>query len=162
MDAVTQSQSFTTLRQTLANQLTNLLNSWGIVLPAVNAQGAISQSALNTICTGLATAYPLAWSSAIATQINSLLTQMGYLATALMPLSILGTANASGSTNATVSTAVTFPTALASSSYGVFVDTGQAGTWYITSKSTTGFTVNQVPPSGAAIAAGTFNVLVVN
>jgi hypothetical protein len=146
----------------LGPQLFNLLGSFGITLPALSAQGTVTQSAMNSPYATAAAAFPAVWTSAIATEINALLTAMGYLATVLIPLLMTGIANASGSANATVSTVVTLPNALPNSTYAVFVDAGQNVAWNVTSKSTTGFTVNLVPPSGGSVAAGSFNVLVVN
>jgi hypothetical protein len=162
MDSVTQTQTYLNARQSLSAQLTNLLNSFGITLPAVSAQGSISQSALNTLYATAAAAFPATWTTSVGTTINGLLTAMGYLSTALMPLSMLGIANASGSANATVTTAVTLPTAVPNTSYAVFVDAGQNVSWNVTAKTTTGFNVNLVPPASGSVAAGSFNVLVVS
>jgi hypothetical protein len=132
-------------------------------MPAVNAQGTIAQSAMNSLYATASAAYPAQFTSAIQSQINALLTESGYLGTVLMPLVIIGTANASGANGATVTTAVTFPTALPNTSYMVVVDSGQAGSWFVTSKTTAGFSVSLVPPStSTAIAASTFNCLIVN
>jgi hypothetical protein len=162
MDAISQAQQYLTARQNLSAQLSNLTASFGITLPAVGASGAISPSALATVYANAAAAFPATWSTAIASTITGLLTSMGYLSTVLMPLTMLGIANASGSANATVSTSVTLPTALANANYAVFVDAGQNVAWNVTSKTTTGFTVNLVPPASGSVAAGSFNVLVVN
>ncbi len=162
MDIVTQVTVFQTARAALGAQLNSLLAGFGITLPALSAQGTISQSAMNALYATAAAAYPATWTTAIATTINGLLASMGYLSMVLMPLVMTGIANGSGATNATVSTAVTLPNALPNTSYAVFVDAGQNVGWNVTAKSTTGFTVNLVPPSGAAVAAGSFNVLVVN
>jgi hypothetical protein len=162
MDSISQAQQYLAARQLLSAQLTNLLNSFGIALPAVSAQGSISQSALNTLYATAAAAFPATWTTSVGTTINGLLTAMGYLSTALMPLTILGITNASGSANATVSTVVTLPTALPNTNYAVFVDAGQNVGWNVTAKSTTQFTVNLVPPASGSVAAGSFNCLVVN
>jgi hypothetical protein len=162
MDVVTSVTSFQNARANLGPQLNSLLGNFGITLPVLSAQGTIAQSAMNALYATAAPAFPAVWTSANATLINGLLTAMGYLATVLVPLVMTGIANASGSANATVSTAVTLPNALPNSTYAVFVDAGQNVAWNVTSKSTTGFTVNLVPPSGGSVAAGSFNVLVVN
>jgi hypothetical protein len=162
LDIVTSTTNYQTARATLGAQLNSLLNSFGITLPALSAQGTVTQSAMNALYATAAAAYPQIWTSAIATQINGLLTAMGYLATVLMPLVMTGIANASGSSGVTVSTAVTFPNALPNTSYMVVVDAGQNVGWYITSKTTTGCTVNLTVPTGSSVAAGTFNIMVVN
>jgi hypothetical protein len=162
MDVVTQVTNFQQARANLGAQLNSLLGNFGITLPALSAQGTVTQSAMNALYATAAAAFPAVWTSAIATQINALLTAMGYLGTVLVPLVITAVANASGSANATVSTAVTLPNALPNTSYMVVVDAGQNAAWNVTSKTTTGFTVNLVPPSGGSVAAGSFNVLVVN
>lgn len=162
MDVVTQVTQFQNARAALGAQLNSLLANFGITLPALSAQGTILQSAMNSLYATAAAVYPATWTAAIATQINGLLASMGYLSTVLMPLAMLGIANASGAANATVSTVVTLPNALPSTSYAVFVDAGQNVGWNVTARSTTGFTVNLVPPSGGSVAAGSFNVLVVN
>jgi hypothetical protein len=138
------------------------LGNFGITLPALSAQGTISQSAMNSLYATAAAAYPAVWTTAIANTINGLLTSMGYLGVVLLPLVMTGIANASGAANATVSTAVTMPNALPNTSYMVVVDAGQNVAWNVTSKTTTGFTVNLVPPSGGSVAAGSFNALIVN
>jgi hypothetical protein len=162
MDSVTQTQTYLAARQALSGQLTNLLNSFGLTLPAVSASGTISQSALNTLYATAAAAFPATWTASVGTTINGLLASMGYLSTVLMPLTMLGIANASGATNATVTTAVTLPTALPNTSYMVAVDAGQNVAWNVTSKTTTGFNVNLVPPASGSVAAGSFNCLVVS
>jgi hypothetical protein len=71
----------------------------------------------------------------------------------------LAVANAAGTTS--VTTAVAFASQLPPN-YSVFVDAGQAVIAYVTGKTSTGFNVVLASPaSGGAIAAGTFNVLVV-
>jgi hypothetical protein len=163
MDVVSTVTSLQAMRANLGPQLTSLLGNFNITLPALSAQGTITQSAMNALYATAAAAFPAVWTSAIATQINALLTALGYLGTVLMPLVIIGTANASGANGATVSTTVTLPNALPNTSYMVVVDSGQAGTWWVTSKTTAGFNVNLSPPStSTAIAAGSFSCLVVN
>jgi hypothetical protein len=163
MDTVSLVTNFQNARAALMPQLNSLLGGFGVTLPALNAQGNVTQAQMNSIYAAAAAAFPAVWVPANVTLINALLTQMGLLATAIMPLVIIGTANASGANGATVSTTVTLPNALPNTSYAVFVDSGQAGTWFVTTKTTTTFVVSLVPPSaGTAIAASTFNALITN
>jgi hypothetical protein len=163
MDVVTSVSNFQNARANLGAQLNSLLGNFGITLPALSAQGTVTQSAMNALYATAAAAFPAVWTSAIATEINALLTAMGYLGTVLVPLVMTGIANASGANGATVSTVVTLPNALPNTSYMVVVDAGQSCSWFVSAKSTTQFTVNQIPPSaGTAIAAGSFNALITN
>jgi hypothetical protein len=74
----------------------------------------------------------------------------------------LSVANAAGSTGTPVSTAVAFPAGALPASYAAFVDPGQPGVFAsVSSKTSSGFNVVLTPLSGAAVAAGTINVLVV-
>jgi hypothetical protein len=162
VDVVSEVTQFQNVRANLGPQLNSLLGNFGITLPALSAQGTVTQSAMNAIYATAAAAFPAVWTSAIQSQINNLLTLCGYLGTVLMPLVITGIANASGAASATVTTAVVLPAAMPNTSYAVFVDSGQGVAWSVTSKTTSGFNVNLVPPTGVAVAAGTFNCLVVN
>jgi hypothetical protein len=73
----------------------------------------------------------------------------------------LSVANASGATSAAVTTAVAFVAGSLPAAYSVFVDAGQAVFATVTSKTINGFNVVLTPLSGAAVAAGSFNVLIV-
>jgi hypothetical protein len=68
----------------------------------------------------------------------------------------LAVANVAGS--GSVTTAVSFPAGSLPANYAVFVDTGQAVTAYVTGKTSSGF---NVVLAATAVAAGTFNVLIV-
>jgi hypothetical protein len=161
VDLTTQTTFFQNARANLGPQLTSPLGNFNITLPALSAQGTISQSAMNSLYATAAAAFPAVWTSAIQNQINALLTACGYLGTVLMPLSILAIANASGANGATVSTTVTLPNALPNTSYMVVLDAGQSCSWFISGKTTTQFVANMIPPSGStAIAAGSFNALI--
>jgi hypothetical protein len=163
VDLTTQTTTYQNAPANLGPQLFNLLGSFGIILPALSAQGTITQSAMNTLYATAAAAYPAVWTSAIATEINNPLIAMGYLSTVLMPLVMTGIANASRANGATVSTTVTLPNALPNTSYMVVLDAGQSCSWFISGKTTTQFVANMIPPSGStAIAAGSFNALITN
>ena len=74
--------------------------------------------------------------------------------------SLPGVANAAGAAGATVSTAVTMGDL--PPNYSVIVNPGQGCGWFVSGKTSTGFTVNLVPfSSTATVAAGTFDVVVV-
>jgi hypothetical protein len=74
----------------------------------------------------------------------------------------LSVANLSGVTGAAVTTAVAFVAGALPTNYAVFVDPGQAGVFAsVASKTINGFNVVLTPLSGAAVAAGTINVLIV-
>jgi hypothetical protein len=71
-------------------------------------------------------------------------------------------ANGSGSAGATVAVAVVCQDAVlpASGEYNVAVELGQDCTWFITSKTAGGFTVNIQPRLAAnSVAAGSFNAV---
>ena len=73
---------------------------------------------------------------------------------------VLGTANAAGgSAGASVTTAVSLPTtANLPANYAVMVDPGQDATWYVTNKTSNGFSVVLTPRlSTATLAAGSFD-----
>lgn len=74
----------------------------------------------------------------------------------------LGVVTAVGSgAGATVSTVVTFPEALPAN-YQVVVEPKQAAVWWITARTTFGFTVNTAPLLAATtLSAGTADVLVI-
>ncbi|MBI1214116.1 MAG: hypothetical protein GC190_21850 [Alphaproteobacteria bacterium] len=69
---------------------------------------------------------------------------------------------AGGGADVVVSTAVAFTAGKLppTDKYGVFISPDQNCTWWISARTTTGFTVNQKPPSGGTLAAGKFDVLV--
>ena len=68
--------------------------------------------------------------------------------------------NAAGAAGATVSTAVAMSGLPAA--YSVTVNPGQAAFWWVSNKTSSGFTVNLAPTtSSASIAAGTFDAVVV-
>jgi hypothetical protein len=74
----------------------------------------------------------------------------------------LSVANAAGAAAAAVSTVVTFPEPLPPA-YQVIVSPTQDATWYVTTRTLYGFTVVLTPRLAAnALAAGTFDVLVVS
>jgi hypothetical protein len=161
VDITTQTTNLQNARAAASPQLNSLLGNFGITLPALSAQGTITQSAMNALYATALAAYPAQFTSAIQAQINALLTESEYLGTVLMPLVIIGTANSSGANGATVSTTVTLPNALPNVNYMVVLDAGQSCSWFISGKSTTQFVANMIPPSGStAIAAGSFNCLV--
>lgn len=74
-----------------------------------------------------------------------------------------GVANGAGAAGATVSVAVSLPaSANLPANYAVLVNPGQACWWYVSAKTSSGFTVNLVPQSGTAtIAAGSFDCVLV-
>jgi hypothetical protein len=161
VDIISTTTQFQHAREALMPQLNSLLGSFGITLPALNSQGNVTQSAMNSLYAAAAAAFPAVWVPANATLINGLLTSMGLLATVLMPLAMVGITLPSGTTNQVVTVAVVLPATLPSAAFGVFVDTGgQALTWVVTGKTTTGFNVAFTPATGAAVAAGTFSCLV--
>jgi hypothetical protein len=74
----------------------------------------------------------------------------------------LSVANASGAAGVAVTTAVAFVAGALPVNYAVFVDSGQADVFAtVSSKTITGFNVTLTPLSGAAVAAGSFNVFLV-
>ncbi len=75
---------------------------------------------------------------------------------------LTGIANAAGAAGATVSTTITLPaSADLPADYAVMVSPSQACFWYVSGKTSSGFTVNLVPTtSSASIAAGTFDCTV--
>jgi hypothetical protein len=74
----------------------------------------------------------------------------------------LAVANLSGSTGAAVTTAVTFVAGALPTAYAAFVDPGQPGVFAsVSAKTISGFNVVLTPLSGAAVAAGSFSVLIV-
>jgi hypothetical protein len=74
----------------------------------------------------------------------------------------LAVANLSGATSAAVTTAVSFLPGALPSVYAVFVDAGQAAVFAtVSAKTVSGFNVTLTPLTGAAVAAGSFSVLVV-
>jgi hypothetical protein len=74
----------------------------------------------------------------------------------------LAVANLSGATSAAVTTAVAFVAGALPATYAVFVDPGQAGVFAsVSGKTINGFNVVLTPLSSAAVAAGTFSVLIV-
>lgn len=78
--------------------------------------------------------------------------------------SLPGIANAAGgSAGAAVATPVSLPaSASLPASYSVLVNPGQDATWYVSSKTASGFTVTLTPRLAAStLAAGTFDVVVV-
>jgi hypothetical protein len=157
VSSITNSQNF---RAASLPQLNSLLGNFGIQLPALNAQGTITQSAMNALYATAASVYPAQFTASIQATIQALLVECGFLSTILFPLVMTAISNSSGAANATVSTAVTFPATLPSSAYFVGVDAGQDVAWWVSAKSTTGCTVNLAPPSGASVAAGSFNIIV--
>lgn len=72
-------------------------------------------------------------------------------------------ANAAGAAGATVATAIAMPTGTQlPANYTVIVNPSQGCGWYVSAKTTNGFTVNLVPFSGTAtVAAGSFDCVVV-
>ncbi|HEP6426903.1 TPA: hypothetical protein VDB83_001174 [Burkholderia cenocepacia] len=78
--------------------------------------------------------------------------------------SLPGITNAAGgSAGAAVATAVTLPaSASLPANYSVLVNPGQDATWYVSNKTSTGFTVTLTPRLAAStLAAGAFDVVVV-
>ena len=74
--------------------------------------------------------------------------------------SLPGVSNAASAAGATVSTAVSMDDL--PPNYSVIVNPGQGCGWFISGKTSAGFTVNLVPfSSTATVAAGTFDVVVV-
>lgn len=77
--------------------------------------------------------------------------------------SMPGIANAAGAAGATVSVAVSLPaSANLPVNYAVLINPGQGCMWYVSAKTSSGFTVNLVPLSSTAvIAAGNFDCVLV-
>ncbi|KVT86277.1 hypothetical protein WT25_11020 [Burkholderia territorii] len=78
--------------------------------------------------------------------------------------SLPGIVNVAGaSAGAAVATVVTLPaSANLPANYSVLVNPGQDATWYVSSKSTTGFTVTLTPRLAATtLSAGTFDAVLV-
>jgi hypothetical protein len=74
----------------------------------------------------------------------------------------LSVANAAGASGASVTTAVSFVAGSLPNAYAAYVDCGQPGVVAsVSSKTINGFSVTLEPPAGTAVAAGTFNVLLV-
>lgn len=73
----------------------------------------------------------------------------------------LSVPNLSGATSAAVTTAVAFVAGALPTTYAVFIDPGQPGVFAsASSKTINGFNVTLTPLSGAAVAAGSFSVLI--
>jgi hypothetical protein len=73
----------------------------------------------------------------------------------------LSVANLAGAASTPVVTAVTFPAGSLPPNYAVFIEPQQPGVFASTSgKTSAGFNVTLTPLTGAAVAAGAFNVMI--